>query len=167
MKKFLTLLALICVSAMAFSVDWNAVEWLGNGVGEGYSEKYKAVVEPELPVPGFINNLQRRNDVPVLHVCFPSAAFGAFSLDASQYDIEGAGAFFHLDAFTQKETVFTAECESVTYTFTVFYVDGTGGTEGIENTVSEKKARKVVENGMLYIEQNGVRFNILGGQVRK
>ena len=54
MRKLITILALIFTSVMAFSTDWSNVEWLGNGVGEGYSEKYKAVVEPELPVPGFI-----------------------------------------------------------------------------------------------------------------
>ena len=83
---------------MSFAIDWSGVAWLGNGVGEGYTEKYKAVVSPELPAPGFINNLQKRGDKPSIHVVMPSAAFGATSLQASQFESEGAGLFFHLDS---------------------------------------------------------------------
>lgn len=166
MKKTLLLFAFVCVSMMGWTNDWTGVEWLGNGVGEGYSEKYKAVVTPALPEPGFINNLQLHEGVPVMHVCFPSAEFGTFSLASSQYDIEGAGVFFHLDAFVNQETSFTVECASVTYTFVVFYVDGTQTEQGIETPNVETKTRKVIENGVLYIENNGVRYNAVGGVIR-
>lgn len=135
MKKFSFLVALLCASIMSFAVDWSGVAWLGNGVGEGYTDVYKAVVSPELPSPGFINNLQKRNDVPVMHVVFPSAAFGAFSLDAAQYETEGAGVFFHLDAFPAKENEFTAVCSDVTYTFTVYNDKGVEAVGGDEATV--------------------------------
>lgn len=130
MKKLSFLCALLCASMMSFAIDWSGVAWLGNGVGEGYTEKYKAVVSPELPAPGFINNLQMRNGKPSIHVVMPSAAFGATSLQASQFESEGAGVFFHLDAFPALENVFTFVCSDVTYTFTVYFADGTQGGGG-------------------------------------
>lgn len=130
MKKLSFLCALLCASMMSFAIDWSGVAWLGNGVGEGYTEKYKAVVSPELPAPGFINNLQTRGGKPSIHVVMPSAAFGATSLQASQFESEGAGLFFHLDAFPALENEFTFVCSDVTYTFTVYYADGTQGGGG-------------------------------------
>lgn len=130
MKKLSFLCALLCASMMSFAIDWSGVAWLGNGVGEGYTEKYKAVVSPELPAPGFINNLQMRNGKPSIHVVMPSAAFGATSLQASQFESEGAGVFFHLDAFPALENEFTFVCSDVTYTFTVYFADGTQGGGG-------------------------------------
>lgn len=137
MKKLSFLCALLCASMMSFAIDWSGVAWLGNGVGEGYTEKYKAVVSPELPAPGFINNLQTRGDKPSIHVVMPSAAFGATSLQASQFESEGAGVFFHLDAFTALENEFTFVCDNVTYTFTVYYADGTQGGGGNAELTSE------------------------------
>lgn len=130
MKKLSFLCALLCASMMSFAIDWSGVAWLGSGVGEGYTEKYKAVVSPELPDPGFINNLQMRNGKPSIHVVMPSAAFGATSLQASQFESEGAGVFFHLDAFPALENEFTFVCSDVTYTFTVYFADGTQGGGG-------------------------------------
>ena len=43
-------------------------------------------------------------------------------------------------------------------------IDGLG--EGIENTVVEQKGAKFVENGMLYIMHNGVKYNALGEAVK-
>ena len=137
MKKLSFLCALLCASMMSFAIDWSGVAWLGNGVGEGYTEKYKAVVSPELPAPGFINNLQLFNGIPSIHVGMPSAAFGATSLQASQYETEGAGVFFHLDAFPALENEFTFVCDNVTYTFTVYYADGTQGGGGNAEPTSE------------------------------
>ena len=137
MKKLSFLCALLCASMMSFAIDWSGVAWLGNGVGEGYTEKYKAVVSPELPAPGFINNLQTRNGKPSIHVVMPSAAFGATSLQASQFESEGAGVFFHLDAFTALENEFTFVCDNVTYTFTVYFADGTQGGGGNAELTSE------------------------------
>ena len=137
MKKLSFLCALLCASMMSFAIDWSGVAWLGNGVGEGYTEKYKAVVSPELPAPGFINNLQMRNGKPSIHVVMPSAAFGATSLQASQFESEGAGVFFHLDAFPALENEFTFVCSDVTYTFTVYFADGTQGGGGNAELTSE------------------------------
>ncbi|MBQ7649073.1 MAG: discoidin domain-containing protein [Paludibacteraceae bacterium] len=134
MKKLSFLCALLCASMMSFAIDWSGVAWLGNGAGEGYTEKYKAVVSPDLPAPGFINNLQTRNGKPSIHVVMPSAVFGATSLQASQYETEGAGVFFHLDAFPALENEFTFVCSDVTYTFTVYFADGTQGGGNAEPT---------------------------------
>ena len=164
MKKIFFVIALLSASMMSFAIDWSGVAWLGNGVGEGYTDKYKAVVTPALPEPGFINNLQLKGTTPVLHVCFPSAAFGAFSLDASQYETDGAGGFFHLDAFKAQENEFTVVCSDVTYTFTVYYADGTA--TAIENAAVSAKAVKTIENGQLIIIQNGVRYNVAGQEMK-
>ena len=37
---------------------------------------------------------------------------------------------------------------------------------GIENTTVEKNADKFIENGMLYIRHNGVKYNALGVEIK-
>ena len=109
-------------------IDWSSISWLGNGIGPAeYTDKYKAVVTPVLPGTG-INNLQPNGGQNCIHIAFPSAAFGVISLGNTQYHIEGAGMFVHLDAFTQQYTEFTVVCEGTTYTFTVYYADGQEGS---------------------------------------
>lgn len=105
-------------------IDWSSISWLGNGTGSvEYTDKYKAVVTPDLAGTG-INNLQTNGGHKCIHIVFPSAVFGAISLSNSQYHIEGAGMFVHLDAFTQQYTEFTVVCEGTTYTFTVYNDNG-------------------------------------------
>ena len=166
MKKIFFVVALLSASMMSFAIDWSSVEWLGDGAGGGaYTNKYKAVVSPEMPSPGFINNLQMKNEKACIHICFPSAAFGASSLDATQYEEEGAGRFIHLDVFTAQETSFTMECDAVTYTFTVYYADGTAtGIESIQS--SAVSSQKVIENGQLVIIKNGVRYSVTGAEMK-
>ena len=165
MKKIFFVAARLCASMMSFAIDWDAEEWRGNGTGDAKNtDKYKAVVSPEMPAPGFINNLQTKNEKACLHICFPSAAFGASSLDASMYEEEGAGRFIHLDVFQNKETEFTMVCNDVTYTFTVYYADGTA--TGMESVATNTKAVKTVENGQLVIIKNGVKFNIAGQEIK-
>ena len=165
MRKIFFIAALLCASLTSFAIDWSAEEWRGNGTGnENFTNKFKAVVSPEMPSPGFINNLQVRNGKECLHICFPSAAFGASSLDASQYEEGGAGRFIHLDIFKNQETEFTMVCADVTYTFTVFYADGI--TTGVENVGVSTKAVKVVENGQLIIIKNGVKYNVAGQEIK-
>ena len=166
MKKIFFVAALLCASMMSFAIDWSSVEWLGDGAGGGaYNNKYKAVVSPEMPSPGFINNLQMKNEKACIHICFPSAAFGASSLDATQYEEEGAGRFIHLDVFTAQETSFTMECDAVTYTFTVYYADGTA--TAIDQVQSDKvQSTKVIENGQLVIIKNGIRYSVTGAEMK-
>ncbi len=168
MKKLFFLSALLCASLVSFAaVDWSSVAWLGDGAGGGaYNEKYKAVVTPELTggAGGFINNLQLRGETPVIHIAMPSAVFGACSLAEGQYEFEGAGFFPHLSAFTAQETEFTLVCQDVTYTFTVYYADGTA--TAVDNIEAAPKAVKLIENGQLVIIKNGVRYNAAGSQIK-
>ena len=109
-------------------IDWNTVNWLGADTDLAeYTDKYKAVVTPDLAGTG-INNLQPNGGHKCIHIAFPSAVFGAISLGNTQYHIEGAGMFVHLDAFTYKQTEFTIENNGTTYTFTVYYADGQEGS---------------------------------------
>ena len=93
-------------------INWEAVSWLQN------SDKYKLVVDPEIGAQfGGI-----RKDGDNLWVGFPSAAFGAMSIEPNG----GAGAYrtFALSNFTQQLNQFTVVCDNVTYTFDVYYADG-------------------------------------------
>ncbi len=167
MKKITFLFVFLCASMMTFAIDWDSVDWLGDGAGGGaYTEKYKAVVSPELTggAGGFINNIQLHAGVAAIHIAMPSAAFGAFSLDKSQYDLEGAGFFPHLDIFKEKETVFTVVCSDVTYTFTVFFVDGV--STALNNIAAPVKAVKVIEDGQIILIRNGVKYNALGAIIQ-
>ena len=126
-NKFTWLFAFLCISMMSWAIDWGSYEWLGNGgVDTKYNSKIKATVTPELTggANGFINNLQPKSGYDCIHIAMPSAAFGEFSLDEADYTLEGAGFFPHLNAFTKRETEFTVVCNSVTYTFTIYYADG-------------------------------------------
>ena len=167
MKKITFLFVFLCASMMTFAIDWDSVDWLGDGAGGGaYTEKYKAVVSPKLAggAGGFINNIQLHGCVAAIHIAMPSAAFGAFSLDESQYDREGAGFFPHLDIFKEKETVFTVVCNDVTYTFTVFFVDGV--STALNNVAAPVKAVKVIEDGQIILIRNGVKYNALGAIIQ-
>ena len=123
-RKLFTLLALLGVSVFTFAIDWSGYEWLGNGgVDTKYNSKIKAAVSPDLGT-GFINNLQKKGTHDAIHIAMPSADFGAFSLDAADYTLDGAGFFPHLSAFTKQENTFTVVCSGTTYTFTIYYADG-------------------------------------------
>ena len=167
MKKIFFVAALLCASMMSFAIDWSEVAWLDNGVGPGYDQKYKAVVNPAMGggAEGFINNIQMYNSIPVMHVCFPSALFGECSLDASLYTIpeNSAAGFFHLAAFTEGENEFTIVCNSVTYTFNVYYA---GTSTGLESVATNAKAVKTVENGQLYLMYNGTKYDVQGKLVK-
>ena len=167
MRKLTLLFVFLCASMMTFAIDWDSVDWLGDGAGGGaYTEKYKAVVSPKLAggAGGFINNIQLHGGVAAIHIAMPSAAFGAFSLDKSQYDLEGAGFFPHLDIFKEKETVFTVVCNDITYTFTVFFVDGV--STALNNIAAPVKAVKVIEDGQIILIRNGVKYNALGAIIQ-
>ena len=53
------------------------------------------------------------------------------------------------------------KAQTVSYTLTV-----TGEATALDNTVEETKAVKVLENGQLIIEKNGVRYNAMGQIIR-
>ncbi len=108
----------------AYAIDWSSYGWLGNGgVDAKFTNKIKATVDTDLGT-GFINNLQTKSSYASIHIAMPSAVFGAISLDAADYTLDGAGFFPHLDAFSKQENSFTVVCAGTTYTFTVYYADG-------------------------------------------
>ena len=93
-------------------INWEAIGWLQN------SDKYKLVVDPE--IGSQFGGIRKEGDN--LWVGFPSAAFGAMSIESNG----GAGAYrtFALSNFTQQLNQFTVVCDNVTYTFDVYYADG-------------------------------------------
>lgn len=93
-------------------INWEAIGWLQN------SDKYKLVVDPE--IGSQFGGIRKEGDN--LWVGFPSAAFGAMSIEANGG--EGAYRTFALSNFTQQLSQFTVVCDNVTYTFDVYYADG-------------------------------------------
>ncbi len=93
-------------------INWEAIGWLQN------SDKYKLVVDPE--IGSQFGGIRKEGDN--LWVGFPSAAFGAMSIESNGGD--GAYRTFALSNFTQQLSQFTVVCDNVTYTFDVYYADG-------------------------------------------
>ena len=124
MKKVFTLLTTLLISASLFSTDWDSIEWLGDGAGDGaYANKYKVAVAfgqnvINIQKPGFAAE-------PGIYTTFP-AAISSCSLEAGKYVIEGAGMVLYLSAFTAKETSVAVFAGNVDYSFKVYYADGTG-----------------------------------------
>ena len=73
------------------------------------------------PAPSSIVNIQSSfGTEPGIYVTFPSADFGAISLDEDQYAIQGAGMLLYVSAFLyDAETEVTVVCQNVEYTLTV------------------------------------------------
>jgi hypothetical protein len=134
------------------AISWDAVEWLENS-----NEKYKLVVEPEIGSQFGGRRIQGEN----LWIGFPSAVWGDNS--SVEHTAVGAGVSFPLSQFTKEFNYFNFICDGVTYSFILYYVDGEkGDTTAIDQVKEAPKSRKVIENGVLYIEKNGVRYNVLG-----
>ena len=101
--------------------NWDEIAFLGNGSGNAaYTDRFKVCAGD--PAPTSIVNIQAPDwaTEPGIYVTFPSAAFGAISLDASQYAIDGAGMVLYVSAFLyDAEKEVTIVCQDVTYTLTV------------------------------------------------
>ena len=130
-------------------LNWDAVAWLN-----GSNDKYKAVSDPEI-ADSFGGKHVENNS---LWIGFPSADFGAMSIEPNAGD--GAWKTFALSNFPNKENQFTVVCAGTTYTFDVFYADGL--STSIDQIETGEKARKVIENGIIYIVREGARYNVLG-----
>lgn len=129
MKKLSLLFALMCASMMSFAaIDWSGYEWLGNGSGnEAYTNKFKVA-----PAEGqTVVNLQKPGWAAEagIYTHF-KAGVSSCSLAEGKYAIDGAGVCLYLSAFTAKETEVTIVDALGSYTFTVYYEDGTAGGEG-------------------------------------
>ena len=135
-------------------VNWTAIEWLAGG-----NDKYKVVAEPEIGSQFGGKHIENNN----LWIGFPSAAFGENS--SVEHSAIGAGVSFPLSQFPNKFNEFDFVCDNVTYHITLYYVDGMDSTTAIEENKATVKTHKMVENGMLIIEKNGIRYNVLGSKL--
>lgn len=100
--------------------NWEEIAFLGNGSGNAaYTDRFKVCVGD--PAPSSIVNIQSSfGTEPGIYVTFPSADFGAISLDEDQYAIQGAGMLLYVSAFLyDAETEVTVVCQNVEYTLTV------------------------------------------------
>lgn len=129
MKKLFFLTALLCASVMSFAaIDWNSIDFLGDGAGSGaYSNKYKVAVGEGQSVI----NIQKPGWAAEagIYTTFP-AGINSCSLGDGKYATQGAGMVLYLSAFTQKETEVTVVHGTGTCVFTVFYADGESSSSG-------------------------------------
>ena len=142
--------------------NWEAIEFLGNGTGNAaYDNRFKVCAGD--PAPLSIVNLQAPGwaTEPGIYVTFPSAAFGAISLEAGQYSIDGAGMILHISAFLyDAEKEVTIVCQDVTYTLTVLNAnpetipvvlpDPTSCAEAAEAALSVSANNELYNNGAVY-----------------
>ena len=109
-------------------IDWSTISWLTNATGDAaYTNKYKAYAGD--PGPSNIDVIQNPGwaTAPGLYMTFPNADFRNFSLPASNYDLQGAGVIFHMNAFTAKETKVFVNVGGTVRSFTIYYEDGVEG----------------------------------------
>ncbi len=100
--------------------NWDEIAFLGNGSGNAaYTDRFKICAGD--PAPTDIVNIQSSfGTEPGIYVTFPSADFGAISLEEDQYAIQGAGMLLYVSAFLyDAETEVTVVCQNVEYTLTV------------------------------------------------
>lgn len=136
-------------------INWDAVAWLA-----GSNDKYKVVSDPEIDDKFGGKHIEGTN----LWIGFPSAVWGDNS--GIEHTALGAGVSFPLSQFPNEYNDFQFICDGVTYLITLYYADGTPASTAIDQVFDSQKARKVMENGQLYIIKNGVRYNAIGAQVK-
>ena len=133
-------------------INWNGINWLS-----GSNDQYKLVVTPDFGDTYGGKHVENNS----LWIGFPSAAFGAMSIEPNAGD--GAWRTFALSNFPNRENQFTVVCDGNTYTFDVY---NNSPATAIDNTNADAKAVKVIENGQLIIIKNGIRYNALGAQMK-
>ena len=101
--------------------NWDEIAFLANGSGNAaYTDRFKVCAGD--PAPTSIVNIQAPGWAAEagIYVTFPSAAFGAISLENGQYAIDGAGMILYASAFLyEAEKEVTIVCQEVTYTLTI------------------------------------------------
>lgn len=141
------------------TIYWS--NWMGDGAGGGiYNEKYKVqdvngVSPVNIQQPGWAAE-------PGIYVTFP-AAVSSVSVAST---IDGAGAVLFLSAFENEYTDVVVECaDGQTFKFMVYYVDGIKAITSLhEQTLTP--ARKVMRNGQVLIERDGVYMDMQGRLVK-
>ena len=142
-KQFLKSLALVAMllcglTASASAVDWNSIDWAGDGAGGGkFANKYKLAVPDGSNVA--LVNIQQAGDATEagLYITFPDAAFGEFRIDGvkAKYALQGASGWLYISNFTAQETevqVMNSVNNAVRWTLYVYYADGTSSGSGEE-----------------------------------
>lgn len=100
--------------------DWDNIAYAGNGSGNAdYTDRFKVCLGD--PAPNFVN-LQAPGWATEagFYFEFPSAAWGAISLEEGEYQIQGAGILLFASAFLyDAEKEVTIVCQDVEYTITI------------------------------------------------
>lgn len=127
---------------------WDAIDWV-----PGSGEKYKVDAADGQNVV----NIQSRSGHQGIYTHFPNAISDC-SLPEGMYEIQGAGIWLFLDAFEDEYTEVTVTCGGQTYTFTVYYADGssliaegscTGSSIGVDGyyTAVDPSALRTMTDG--------------------
>ena len=100
-----------------FACDWNNIAWL-----EGSNEQIKVCKESEAVS---VINVQKPGWAAEkgIYMTFPSAAWGAISLEEGSYVTEGAGLLVYLSALTQEYNEISIVCQDVEYIINVYNAD--------------------------------------------
>ena len=106
--------------------NWDAIEFFNTGIApedENFNQ-FKICKTGEQPNVVNIQIAPWADNNKGIYINFPSAAFGAISLPAGTYTVQGAGILLHLSAFSALETEVTIEWESNLVVFTVYNAKG-------------------------------------------
>ena len=109
--------AAIVYPELPFACDWNNIAWL-----EGSNEQIKVCKESEAVS---VINVQKPSWAAEdgIYMTFPSAAWGAISLEEGSYVTEGAGLLVYLSALTQEYNEISIVCQDVEYIINVYNAD--------------------------------------------
>ncbi len=134
-------------------------DFLGDGAGEGkYTNLYKVEKVDGLNVINIQN--APKAGVAAIYIAFPAAPIVDCNVAS---EVEGAGIWLFLTAFTLKETTVTLKAGDKQYTFRVWYKNGIDTTSlDVTPQNNQSVARKVMIDGQIYILRDGVRYNIFG-----
>lgn len=127
-------------------INWAGVDWLTN------STQYKVVVDPE--IGSQFGGIKKDGDN--LFIGFPSAAFGAMSIEPNGGE-NAAWRTFALSNFPLIENQFTVVCQNVTYTFDVYNKDGKDVIEIYDTNFA------LASNGASAIASSGTAANAIDG----
>ncbi|WP_191018203.1 hypothetical protein [Treponema zioleckii] len=122
-----TLALKIVASGTKVGINWDSVNWLGNGSGDGKNtDKYKIKGDVKeivnIQKPGW-ENLKEAGIFVVMNSGISECSLGS-GTDKTDFYIQGAGILLYLSNFTQKETEFTITDTTGPHTVTVYFADG-------------------------------------------
>jgi len=151
----------ITVTVTSSSINWAAIDWVGNGSGNNdYTNKFKV----SLPNNVSVVNIQSSFGTEAgIYLTFPDGV-SACDFGDGNYAIQGAGMLLYVSKFTKKVTTVNVTAVNE-YEVLVYYEDGSDSATAITNTEVEAKAVKMIENGQLVIIKNGVKYNAIGTQL--